>query len=44
MRPAILCALVVASCSCPRTAERTGDLAIVDVTVVPMSYDGVLPH
>jgi imidazolonepropionase-like amidohydrolase len=43
MRPAMWCALAI-SCSSPRTAERTGDIAIVDVTVVPMSHDGVLPH
>ncbi|HEY1548289.1 MAG TPA: amidohydrolase family protein [Kofleriaceae bacterium] len=43
MRPAMLCVLAI-SCSSPHTAERTGDIAIVDVTVVPMSRDGALPH
>jgi imidazolonepropionase-like amidohydrolase len=43
MRPAMLCVLAI-SCSSPHIAERTGDIAIVDVTVVPMSEGGVLPH
>ena len=35
---------VVSACAGAETIEQSSDLAIVDVTVVPMSRDGELPH